>query len=420
MRFQKQFFSLLIFLICSYTVYAQDERVNLPGVLKNAYFGINVGYINYDFGASQLLITPTDYKLSSIKINHPAVRLVLYGYEFNKYIAAQITYMRPVNWVFYYFDPINNGSVSRHSVWMNVGGLTLRPQLPITNKLSINGEVGLALVTRHGFKDDANNDIISGVTYPSWLLGTGLVYNLDNSWRLLLSGVLTPKNTTNNQPTTTFISAGFNYKLQPVSEKKIAKAAETGYINPKQWIQIGYTNNALGYGINNTLEKASLFWGGDVEVHQGLTVCYQRNIFHTPKLFALDWGVSASAWQTRGVGSGLSNSNKESFFTLSVYPILRFNILHTKPFDAYTYYSIAGPTYISKTDFNIQNIHGVNEMAFTGEHFTFQDNIGLGAFFGTKRNLNAEFRIGHYSNGNIFPVNAAFKIPLSFNIGYAF
>jgi len=416
MRFQKQFFFLLI-LIYSSSLSAQDERVNLPGVLKNAYFGVNIGYINYDFGASQL---PAGYVLNSVKVNHPAVRLVLYGYEFNKYLSAQITYMRPVNWVFYYYKPANQSTISRSSVWMNVGGLTLRPQLPITNKLSINGEVGLALVTRHGFKDDADKDIISGVTYPSWLLGTGLVYNLNNSWRLLLSGVLTPKNATNNQPTTSFISAGFNYKLKPVSEKKITEGAKTGYINPKQWIQIGYTNNVAGYGVNDALEKACLFWGGDVEVHQGLTVSYQRNIFHTPKLFALDWGVSASVWQTRGVGSGLSNPNKESFFTASVYPILRFNILHTKPFDAYTYYSIAGPTYISKTNLWIENKHGDKEEALTGEHFTFQDNIGLGAFFGDKRNLNAEFRIGHYSNGNIFPVNAAFKIPLSFNIGYAF
>jgi hypothetical protein len=40
-------------------------------------------------------------------------------------------------------------------------------------------------------------------------------------------------------------------------------------------------------------------------------------------------------------------------------------------------------------------------------------------FFGKSRNLNAELKIGHYSNGNVFPQNGAIKIPLSLNVGYA-
>ena len=55
-----------------------------------------------------------------------------------------------------------------------------------------------------------------------------------------------------------------------------------------------------------------------------------------------------------------------------------------------------------------------------GGKFTFMDNMGTGAFFGPKRNLNAELKIGHYSNGNTFPDNEAVKIPLSLNLGYAF
>lgn len=411
MRYSAFKFSLFfILLINSVSIIAQDERAQLPLALRNAYFGVSVGSINYDFGIEQFK-APVGYTFNNVVVNHAAVRLVLYGYEFNKYLSAQITYMRPVSWVFYYYKSPSQTTLSRSSVWMNVGGLTLRPELPITNKFSINGEVGLALVTRHGFKDDAGKDIISGVTYPSMLLGAGLNYHLTDSWRLLFSGAYSPKNTTNSQPATTFVSVGFNYKLKPISEKKLQKAAETGYINPKQWLQIGYSSNVLGYGVNNALEKACLFWGGDAEVFQGLTLNYQRNIFHTAKVFALDWGVSASSWQTKGVGSGLNNPNKETFFTLSVFPVLRFNFLRTKPLDAYFYYSVAGPTYISKT------IIDGND---TGKHFTFQDTMGAGLFFGEKRNWNAEMKIGHYSNGNIFPVNAAVKIPLSINFGYAF
>jgi len=44
----------------------------------------------------------------------------------------------------------------------------------------------------------------------------------------------------------------------------------------------------------------------------------------------------------------------------------------------------------------------------------------LGGFFGKDRRYNAELRISHYSNGNIFPANDGVKIPLTFNIGYIF
>ncbi|MDR3651966.1 MAG: acyloxyacyl hydrolase [Paludibacter sp.] len=410
MRLSAYKIGLFFFLfINSISTFAQDDRAQLPLALRNAYFGVNIGSINYDFGAAQFQ-APAGYMLNNVVVNHAAVRLVLYGYEFNKYLSAQLTYMRPVSWVFYYYDRGLEKNV-RSSVWMNVGGLTLRPELPISKRFSLNGEVGLGIVTRHGFNAVDGTPIISGVTYPSVLLGGGVNYHINDNWRLVLGATYSPENTSVNQPATTFISAGFNYKLSPVSEQKLKNAAETGYINPKQWLQIGYSSNVLGYGVNNTLEKAVLFWGGDAEVFQGLTLSYHRNIFHTAKVFALDWGVSASGWQTKGVGSGLSNPNKQSFFTLSVFPVLRFNFLHTQPLDAYFYYSVAGPTYISKI------IIDGND---TGQHFTFQDNMGVGMFFGENRNWNAEIKIGHYSNGNIFSQNAAVKIPLSLNFGYAF
>ena len=402
-------FSLSIFfLINTLSLFAQDERAQLPPVLQKAYFGVSIGSINYDFGMSQFQ-APAGYSFNHVTVNHAAVRLVLYGYEFNKYLAAQLTYMRPVSWVFYYYNRADGTSV-RSSVWMNVGGLTLKPQLPLNKYFSLNGEVGLGIVTRHGFEAPDGSSIVSNTTYPTVLLGGGINYHLNDNWRLMLSTAYTPKETSVNQPANTFVSLGFNYMLKPVSEKRLEKAAATGFINPKQWFQIGYSSNLLGYGINNALEKACLFWGGDAEVFQGLTFSYHRNIFHSAKVFALDWGVSASSWQTKGAGTGLNNPNKETFYTFSVFPVLRFNFLHRKPLDAYFYYSVAGPTYISKTILDGSN---------TGEHFTFQDNMGVGIFFGEKRNWNAEIKIGHYSNGNVFPNNAAVKVPLSLNVGYA-
>jgi len=134
-----------------------------------------------------------------------------------------------------------------------------------------------------------------------------------------------------------------------------------------------------------------------------MTLNYQRNLFHGPKVFAFDLGVEAGLWQT--------DVNRDNFFIFSVYPVFRLNYLRTKAFDAYFYYSIAAPAFISKTILDDDKM---------GEMFTFQDNMGTGVFFGKDRNYNAEIKIGHYSNGNIFPDNEAVKIPLSLNVGYAF
>ena len=77
----------------------------------------------------------------------------------------------------------------------------------------------------------------------------------------------------------------------------------------------------------------------------------------------------------------------------------------------YFVYSLVGPTYISKT-----TLDGLD----TGRHFTFQDFMGIGAFFGKARRFNAGIKINHYSNGNIFTQNAGVKIPLTFSLGYVF
>jgi hypothetical protein len=120
-------------------------------------------------------------------------------------------------------------------------------------------------------------------------------------------------------------------------------------------------------------------------------------------VFSLDWGTSVAFWK--------SNIKKECFYTISIYPVLKWTFLHTVPADIYFFYSVAGPSYISKTSVDEKDL---------GKHFTFQDNMGTGIFFGERRNLNAEIKIGHYSNGNLFPGNASVKIPLTLNIGYAF
>jgi hypothetical protein len=85
--------------------------------------------------------------------------------------------------------------------------------------------------------------------------------------------------------------------------------------------------------------------------------------------------------------------------------------VRTRPADFFFMYSVAGPTYITK-----RYIDGLG----TGGNFTFQDFMGAGAFMGEKRNVSLGFKITHYSNGNLFVDNAALKVPVTINLGYAF
>lgn len=57
-----------------------EKRIQYPGVLKNAWFGINIGYISYPFSSVQL---EPGFTVQSVKIPHIAPRFILYGRRFN-------------------------------------------------------------------------------------------------------------------------------------------------------------------------------------------------------------------------------------------------------------------------------------------------------------------------------------------------
>jgi hypothetical protein len=184
----------------------------------------------------------------------------------------------------------------------------------------------------------------------------------------------------------------------------VVRNRDAGYIFPEHVLQVSYTTNTLGYGFNTLVsKKIPIFWGGNVQVARGMAVHYEQNVFHTRKIFGLDIGGSAGFWR--------SSENAEWFRTLSVYPLLRFTVWRTRPADVYLAYSLAGPSYISKSYLDGRA---------TGNAFTFQDFMGMGVFLGPSRHLNLGVKINHYSNGNIFTENAGVKIPYTFNIGYTF
>ena len=391
-------FLMLVFFVSAIPAIAQDTRTQYPHVLSKAYIGVDVGYINYKFSNAEL---NPGFKTENIGVPHTAVRITLFGYRFNKYLSAELNYMRPVLWVRYHDI---NGAPYDLPVYMNLATVVLKPRIPIGKNFSLNGEFGLAVVTRKGMDIDGTV-VMNDASYVSVSVGGGFYYHLNKKWDIGLHASYSPSNHSVPQPATTFYSAGFKYNMHPLPEEVVKRNAESKYIFPRNLVQIGFATNEFGYGVNDFFSKGSVpvFWGGNAHVASGISVHYQRNIFHTRKVFSLDWGSSVSFWK--------SQQSDEKFFTFSLYPLLRFTLIRTKPLDVYLNYSVAGPSYISRTTIDSMQ---------TGKQFTFQDFMGMGMYAGKKRKFNFEMRIAHYSNGNLFPDNDGVKVPLSFNVGLSF
>ncbi len=391
--------AMILLALNSMSVNAQRSRAQFPAFMAETYLGANVGYIYYPFSNQHL--DELNFQAESTTIPNLGVRLMLHGRDINDYLSLQISYMRPVLWVVY---RNLNGQQTRNSVWMNIAGLTLRPMLPLNEKLTLTGEFGLSIITRHGFNFQGK-PVVKDANYATVMFGAGLKYRLNDNWDFMMHGVYSPRNKGERQPYTVLFAPGFQYNMRRLSDEKILEHTSTGYIFPKHQFKIGFSSNFLGYGVNAFFSEGIIpvFWGGAVEVKRGLSVNYQRNIFHGKKIFSFDAGVNASFWETKDVGT--------NFFTIAVYPLVRFTLLRTQPADFYFFYSAGGPAYIS---------NAVIDDIDTGERFTFRDYMGIGTFAGPGRNINAEIQIGHYSNGNLFPQNPGVKVPLTFAVGYAF
>ncbi len=394
---RKNVLVLFCLLLLSLSVFSQDKRAQYPFGLRNAQFGVNVGYINYPFTLDQV---QPGFTVESVGVPHPAVRIVLYGGSINKYLSARVTYMRPVNWVEY--RNINNQRLTK-TVWMNIAGLTLNGQFPLTKKISVSAEAGLGVITRNGFEVD-NKPVITNANYGTGLFGGAIQYHLNKKWDLQISSAWSPENKKVKQPATFFLGAGFNYFLRPLSAERVSLVQKAAKNFPKQTLILGFTSNALGYGVNNAVSKGPvpIFWGGDAKVKMGISASYQRNIFHTKKVFAFDWAAGFGIWRTRG---------NENFVTISLNPVLRFTAIRKRSADFFLEYAVAGPSFISKVKLDDVEL---------GRKFTFHDFMGIGMIAGPARKVYAGIRIAHYSNGNIFPQNDGVMIPLTFNFGYCF
>jgi hypothetical protein len=296
----------------SFPACSQDSRTQFPSFLKKAYFGVNAGYTHYAFSQRQL---EPGYNAESVHVPHFALRVILLGYRFNDYLSAQISYMRPAGWIEY--RNVNNSN-SVHKVGMNIAGFTFRSSLPIAKKFSINGEAGIGIITRGGFI--INNDTgVKDASFAGLLLGGGFAYKLNKNWELTAGVTWSPAHEKVRQPSTLFCSAGFNYMLRALPGEKVEKNAKSGYSFPRNMIQAGITPGTGGYGVNTFFSKTvPVFWGGDVHVENGISLQYQRNVYHGRKLFSLDWGTTFGWWR--------SKAGRENFFTVALFPLFRFTV----------------------------------------------------------------------------------------------
>jgi len=401
-------FVLFLLVLISFNFFSQEkekQKTKFTKFLSKSYYSLNFGGIFYPFSNDNLI---DGYATESFSRNWFSGRLLL-GHKLIDNFSIQFGTMRPASW--FKYDNVNNIGYEK-SVWINAWSLSLKKDFNFNKKTSFYAEIGVANLTRFGFS--INDKIIyDDAHYASLIYGLGLQYWLSDKWRLSANGTFLPSSAKHNQPSISQISAGFEYHLQQVDDKIAKEYAENEYFFPNNIFQISYGTGEIGFGFNQFFGMSlpvgnfesfgiPVFWVGEVKAQHAVSVTYQRLIYRSEKIFSLDWGLSATYFQSRA---------KTDVFAFSIFPVLRFYLLRNKSFDLYSNYSIIGPAYISKAD-----IDGIK----SGPNTTFQDTMGFGLFFGKERKYNFELRIMHYSNGNIFTRNAGVAIPIQFTFGKTF
>lgn len=400
---------LLILFLFTISVFSQEDenkqKTKFTNFLANSYYSLNFGGIFYPFSNDNLI---DGFATETFSRNWFSGRLLL-GHKLRKDISLQFGTMRPASW--FKYDNVNNIGYDR-SVWINAWSLSLKKDFKINNKFDIYAEAGIANLTRFGF--EINDKVIyEDAHYASLIYGFGLQYRLNDKWRLSANGTFMPKSTKNNQPSISQATFGFEYHLQQVDDITAEKYSNNKYFFPNNIFQVSYGTGEIGFGFNQFFGMSlpvgdfesfgiPVFWVGEVKAQHALSLTYQRLIYRSERIFSLEWGVSATYFQSR-VGTDV--------FAFSIFPNLRFFLWRKPTFDFYANYSIIGPTYITKSD--IDNSE-------TGPNITYQDTMGFGIFFGKERKYNFELRIMHYSNGNIFTRNSGVAIPLQFTFGKTF
>lgn len=377
------------------TSVAQENRAAYNFGVKNMYLNANFGMISYNYNEDLLL---GGYTVESITEKRSFAGRFAVGYHLKNNWDIQFSVLRPGEWTHF-----NNVSYDKsyRTVWTNIWAFTGKKNFNALGKHNFYLEAGISNVARKGITI-GSEAIVADAHYVYPLFGAGFNYRISDKFEVTINTTYSPPKSAINQPSTTLLAGGIIYSLKEPDQEVIQRNTTSPYYFPTQIIQLGYTTDFMGFGINRQFsEKIPMFWLGDVFVENGVFLAYQRNIFHTYKNFSFDIGASFANYTTR---------DGDSFHSLAVFPVVRWWFLRTKPVDLYFNYSLIGPAYLSQT---------ILDTIDTGEQATFQDFMGIGFLLGEKRNINLDLKIAHYSNGNIFNENAGVAIPLTISFGYA-
>lgn len=128
---------------------------------------------------------------------------------------------------------------------------------------------------------------------------------------------------------------------------------------------------------------------------------YEPDTWHW-KYLQVFFDLSYGHWWLNGNGP---------YRTINIYaiaPVLRLYLINNTKVSPFVDISI-GPSYMTKTRIECRNL---------GEHFSFQDQLSIGAAFGVEKKLAFSLSILHYSNGSLSSMNAGITVPLLINMSY--
>src|SRR3982751_3247102 len=75
-----------------------DPRAQMPALLRDTYFRGTLGHGDEPFSSAQL---QPGFRADSVHVPSTAARVMLIGHEFNRFLSAEASYMRPVSYVTY-------------------------------------------------------------------------------------------------------------------------------------------------------------------------------------------------------------------------------------------------------------------------------------------------------------------------------
>ncbi len=260
----------------------------------------------------------------------------------------------------------------------------------------MNAAIGYSYRSRHGIRKD-DEFVVDNHSGGSLLVGAGLHHLIGKHF---LTGLMAQYSfSTDKMPYSFYVGGMAAYYFNSAASQPGDTDAEESVFFPKQELALSLYNRDV---VNVEYpRRIPFFWAGGVKLQHGFSLSYRRAFYHSQRHFSLEWGANAQ--------SMTSQKNNTDLYALSLFSSLRYWFLRTTNTDAYFSYTLAGPTYISRNQ--------VDDKA-TGKHFTFFDAITLGVIY--QHHLDLGLEMAHYSNGNLFPENPGFCIPLSLRIGYVF